>query len=82
MGDSASPPRTPLSSAEALVVEPSVRDAVFWSTELTASGFRVTVASNFQEARVRLGVRPPSLLLTEVRLGDYNGLHLVLRART
>ena len=81
MGDSGSLPRGPLSSAEALVVEPSVREAVFWSTELSASGFRVTVASNFQEARVRLGVRPPSLLLTEVRLGDYNGLHLVLRAR-
>ena len=47
---------------------------------LTSSGNLVTCVSNFGDAKQRLLFAPPDLLLTAVRLGPYNGLHLVLRA--
>jgi DNA-binding NtrC family response regulator len=37
----------------------------------------VDARSDFQSARVRLLVRPPDLLVTNLRLQAYNGLHLV-----
>ena len=37
----------------------------------------VEACSDFQAARVRLLVRPPDLLVTNLRLQAYNGLHLV-----
>src|SRR4029078_9397280 len=43
--------------------------------------FQVTVSDNFNDAKARLG---PSitLLVTELRLNEYNGLHLVFRAKS
>ena len=37
----------------------------------------VEVYQDFQAARARLLARPPDLLVTNLRLGAYNGLHLV-----
>ena len=37
----------------------------------------VEVYQEFRAARARLFTRPPDLLVTNVRLGAYNGLHLV-----
>src|SRR5262249_40561382 len=42
--------------------------------------FRVTVADTFQDAKAGLQ-EPPALLVAEIRLGEYNGLHLVLRGK-
>jgi DNA-binding NtrC family response regulator len=44
-------------------------------------GFQVTVSDNFRDARGRL-TAAPALLVTELRLGEYNGLHLVFRAKS
>jgi DNA-binding NtrC family response regulator len=41
----------------------------------------VSVASTFDEARSVLSTTPPSVLITGLRLGQYNGLHLILRSR-
>jgi hypothetical protein len=47
---------------------------------LTAAGYETVVASEFGEAKALLAKRP-SLLITEIKLGPYNGLHLVIRAQ-
>lgn len=72
------PARPPLS---ALILEPALHDTLFAVAALSSSGFHVTVAESFAEAKALLGSRRPTLLLTEIQLGDYNGLHLVMHAR-
>jgi len=47
---------------------------------LRSAGHVVTRAFGFQEAKRWLQHAPPDLLMTDVRLGAYNGLHLVIRA--
>jgi DNA-binding NtrC family response regulator len=41
----------------------------------------VSTATNFDEAKALLSVAPPTILITSVRLGQYNGLHLIIRSR-
>jgi len=65
----------------ALVVEPTLAETLFLLSSLSDLGFRVTVCDNFQEAKARL-LTAPTLLVTELRLGEYNGLHLVFRAKS
>lgn len=72
------PPTNPLS---ALVVDPEPRDLVLFASTLTARGFSVTVTPSFQDAKALLMKSPPALLVTELRLGAYNGLQLALRGR-
>ena len=47
---------------------------------LSNAGYRVTTASTFEEAML-LAANSPDLLITHIRLGAFNGLHLVLRRR-
>jgi len=47
---------------------------------LTERELEVTLVTTFAEAKARLADHP-SLLISEVRLGEYNGLHLVLHAQ-
>jgi DNA-binding response OmpR family regulator len=65
----------------ALVVEPSAADAVWIALLLSELGFHVVVSDTFQDARAQMTVAP-ALLVTELRLGEYNGLHLVLRGKS
>ena len=65
----------------ALVVEPSAPDAIWIALVLSGLGFRVTASDTFQGARAQL-TTPVALLATELRLGEYNGLHLVLRGKS
>src|SRR3954471_22949847 len=65
----------------ALVVKPAPADLIFTISTLSLGGFQVTVAEDFREARMLLDLRPPTVLVTETRLDEYNGLHLILRAR-
>jgi DNA-binding NtrC family response regulator len=48
---------------------------------LELSGFRVFSAATFDEAKRFIEASPPDMLVTELKLGPYNGLHLVLRSR-
>jgi DNA-binding NtrC family response regulator len=48
---------------------------------LSFGNFDVTTAETFEQAREVLARRPPDLLVTAIRLGEYNGLHLVLRGK-
>jgi two-component system response regulator RegA len=67
-------------AASALIVEPILPDALFTVETVSSLGFHVTVADNFHDALERLRV-PPALLIADIRLGEYNGLHLVLRGK-
>src|SRR5690242_13904673 len=70
------------SAISALVVEPNELDLIALVSALTGAGFRVSATDNYPDARNLLASDPPLLLVTEVRLGAYNGLQLALRART
>jgi len=48
---------------------------------LEGAGLAVVGCRNFQDAREYLQGHTPGVLVTDVRLGAYNGLHLVLLAR-
>jgi DNA-binding response OmpR family regulator len=49
---------------------------------LASSGYLVVCAAGYGEAKERLTLAPPDLLITAVKLGAYNGLQLVIRAST
>jgi DNA-binding response OmpR family regulator len=63
-----------------LVVEDD-RDTLDGLVELLQrAGYQVTAAPSFEEARRALD-SSPDMLITDIRLGAYNGLQLVVRAR-
>ncbi|MEQ1759688.1 MAG: response regulator [Vicinamibacterales bacterium] len=70
-----------MSPSPALVVEPVFSDVLLLVPILSALGFEITATEDFEEARQSLR-NPPRLLVTEIRLGEFNGLHLVLRGRS
>jgi ActR/RegA family two-component response regulator len=64
-----------------LTVDP---DIVSWTATLDhvkAAGYETITADDFQRAIHLLVTVRPGLLITVVRLGAYNGLHLVVRGR-
>jgi two-component system response regulator RegA len=69
-------------TVSALVVDPTLSDALSVASALTKFQFQITLAETFVKGKERLGTRPPDVLITDIRLGEYNGLHLVLRAST
>jgi DNA-binding NtrC family response regulator len=48
---------------------------------LQSAGFQISCASSYSEAKRMLAASPPDMLITGLRLGEYNGLQLVLRTR-
>jgi PleD family two-component response regulator len=64
-----------------LVVEPALDELVRTVAALSDAGFHVTAAERFAQAKHLLNPRSPSVLLTSLRLGCYNGLHLVVRGK-
>jgi DNA-binding NtrC family response regulator len=64
-----------------LVVDSDPEDLSSTVMLLEAAGYRVTSAAAFEEAKQMLASESPDLLITGLRLGCYNGLHLVLRSR-
>ena len=65
----------------ALIVEPDATARARTVDALTGAGFSVTATGEFAAARHSLAHRPPAVLIATLKLGEYNGLHLVLRAR-
>ena len=45
---------------------------------LSRVGYQARGASTFGQARRRLAVEPPDLLIADIRLGMFNGLHLLI----
>jgi DNA-binding response OmpR family regulator len=48
---------------------------------LRTAGYDVTPASNYQAAKELMGASTYDLLITDVRLRSYNGIHLVMQCR-
>lgn len=46
---------------------------------LRGAGHRAATAATFEEAKQLLVTNSPDILITDIRLGAFNGLHLVLR---
>ena len=67
-------------SRSALVVAATPSLATKLCGWLKLSGWQVVTACSYQAAKVRLEHRT-DLLVTELELGDYNGLQLALRAQ-
>jgi DNA-binding response OmpR family regulator len=69
-------------SAEILVVSADSHVLSDRVTALRRAGFTARASSSFPDARRMLEKGPvPEILVTDVRLGPYNGLHLVAVAR-
>ncbi len=67
--------------AQILVVDDD-RQVLRYLTEiLQDAGYDTMACSRFQDAKVLLATTRPALLLTDVRLGAYNGLQLGFFAR-
>lgn len=49
---------------------------------LAKAGYTPRVVRSFAAARAELDGSPPDLLVAQVKLGAYNGLHLAIRARS
>ena len=75
-----------------MLVEPHVRFQVLLVEEdsiireelacgLASRGYAVRAVGTFAEGKDALASHPPDLLIAGVRLGAYNGLHLIIRAR-
>lgn len=64
-----------------LVVDADRRALSEATTALADTGFLVSQASTFADARQRLVLLKPDVLITAVRLGGFNGVHLVVSAR-
>jgi DNA-binding response OmpR family regulator len=47
----------------------------------SVAGHEVVVRTDFQSAKAELDQQPPDVLVAQVRLGAFNGLHLAIRAR-
>jgi CheY-like chemotaxis protein len=65
-----------------LVVDSSVDAQLEVMGLLIGRGYQVTGATSFEEAKLLLATKAPDLLITELRLGAFNGLQLVMCARS
>lgn len=65
----------------ALIVAIEGGDRALVAEALGALGVEVRLAEDFHDGKAALDAAAPDLLVTELRLGAYNGLHLVLRGR-
>jgi DNA-binding response OmpR family regulator len=71
--------RSPLLTA--LIVIPGADERRSALTTLSSVGFQVTAVTTFAEGRAWMLANHPAVLVTDVRLAEYNGLHLVIRGR-
>ena len=63
-----------------LIVEDDPDTLDSWVELLQHAGYRVAAAASFEEGRRALE-SSPDMLITDIRLGAFNGLQLVVRAR-
>ena len=65
----------------ALIVHPDATARATIVKSLRDAGFQAIGVAGFEAAKHLLGLEPIDVLVTEARLGDFHGLHLVLLAR-
>lgn len=67
--------------ARILVVSQDSAECTTLVEWLSAAGHSASVVSDFPHAKKQLDARPPDVLIANVKLGEYNGLHLAIRAK-
>jgi DNA-binding response OmpR family regulator len=67
-------------SYRALVAVPGLASAAAARDAFSRAGFETVAVTNFQDALDELRHSCPDLLATAMRLGDFNGVHLTIRA--
>jgi DNA-binding NtrC family response regulator len=65
-----------------LVVDDDRQVLRYLTDVLGEAGYETVACDRFIDAKVLLGTTRPDLLLTDIRLGAYNGLQLALFARS
>ena len=65
----------------AVIVVGESDDVTLVTSVLSSDAFHLTVFHRFADAKALLVSNPPDILVTGLRLGEYNGLHLVLRGK-
>lgn len=65
-----------------LLLEDDRDVATVYATALRAGGYDIVVCNTFEDARNELRRSVPDALLTDVRLGEYNGLQAALLFRS
>lgn len=68
-------------SHRVVVVAPTPDVARVAVESLVSAGHVAILVSDFADAKAELDGCPPDLLVTELKLGAYNGLHLAIRAQ-
>ena len=68
-------------SPEILVVSNDDASLATTLKVLNEAGYHASGASTFEEGKRLIAVNPPHFLIADERLGNFNGLHLVLRGR-
>ncbi|HKB11691.1 MAG TPA: hypothetical protein VKD69_13605 [Vicinamibacterales bacterium] len=66
----------------ALIVHPNADTRAAIVRSLRDAGFQAVGVASFEAARHLLGLEPINVLVTQARLGDFHGLHLVMLARS
>ena len=64
-----------------LIVDDDVSVLTVLSRYLADSGFRVASSSVFEDAKEHISTDCPDVVITDVRLGAFNGLQLAILAR-
>lgn len=68
-------------SPSILVVSGDIAGLAATLAVLTSAGYRARGVSTFEEAKPLLATMSPAMMITDQRLGWFNGLHLVLLGR-
>lgn len=68
-------------SVSVLVVDSHSAELAATAAILEGGGYQVSRALGFEEGRRSLDSVQPAVLITSVRLGSFNGLHLIVRSR-
>ena len=63
-----------------LVVDDEPQVLEYLTSALTRSGYLATPCAKYEDAKAALAAGRPDLLLTDIRLGAYNGLQLAILA--
>ncbi len=68
--------------ASVLIVDDDVSTCAGMAELLRHAGHDAHVATTFEDARAILSKRVPDLLIVDIRLGEFNGLQLIMLSRT
>jgi DNA-binding response OmpR family regulator len=69
-------------SASVLIVDDDVMTCAGMAELLRHAGHDAQAATTFEDARAILARRTPDLLIVDIRLGEFNGLQLIMLSRT